>query len=248
MNKRVVIVTLILAGLIAETNNLFNPNGVPWFGSPQILETPPGYPAPGFWAGLWSAIELAWRDTVRHGALIVGLLLASLLLGFVLIRARYMRLDDYLESFFRVGLGVMFLAAAWPKLVNPTEFAMAVAQYQLLPELLVHPFAVGMPALELVVAGGLIFTRYSREYSLFIGALMIMFIVALWQALARELGIACGCFDISGAQGPADAWFALTRDVVLMVPIVWLCLRREERYLWQRSVTQFSRPARFRGR
>ncbi len=234
MNKQVFVITLVLAVVISVVNNLVNSHAVAWMGSPQILEKPPGYPAPGFWEGLASAFQLAWTDTVRHIYLIGGLVVTAVLLGLALIRSRLMRWDDYLESLLRLGFAAMFFAAAWPKLMNPEEFAMAVAQYRFLPEALVYPFALGMPALEVVVALGLVLTRWSREFSIFIGLLMIMFIIALAQALARELGIACGCFDISGAQGPSEAWFALTRDVILMVPIAWLCLRRGERYLWQR--------------
>jgi hypothetical protein len=63
--------------------------------------------------------------------------------------------------------------------------------------------------------------------------MMLMFIVALSQALARDLGVACGCFDIKGATDSGESWFALLRDIVLLVPIIWMWRRSEVRALWR---------------
>jgi hypothetical protein len=62
---------------------------------------------------------------------------------------------------------------------------------------------------------------------------MAMFIVALSQALLRDLGIACGCFDIKGATDSGESWFALLRDIVLLAPIVWMIRKAEIRPIWK---------------
>ena len=109
---------------------------------------------------------------------------------------------------------------------------MLVAQYQFLPEFIVYPFALWLPMLELVIGFGIIFTPYEREMGFFYAALMAMFIVALAQALARDLGITCGCFDIEGAQGKGEAWFSLIRDLVLLIPLGILLRYGRERDLF----------------
>jgi hypothetical protein len=84
-----------------------------------------------------------------------------------------------------------------------------------------------------VVGVSLLLSPWERESSVLLGLMMMMFIVALSQALARGLGIACGCFDIKGATDAGESWFALLRDIVLMVPIVWMYRKSEARPLWK---------------
>ncbi|HUJ24944.1 MAG TPA: MauE/DoxX family redox-associated membrane protein, partial [Myxococcales bacterium] len=140
-----------------------------------------------------------------------------------------------LQTWFRLGMAALFIAACWYKLANPQQFATAVAQYRMLPAPLVDLFALWLPALELVVALGLVFTRWTREFSALLALLWVMFIVALGEGLLRRLGITCGCFNIAEAYGSTgETWFALQRDVVLLVPTLFLAAFGRQRYLWQR--------------
>jgi uncharacterized membrane protein YphA (DoxX/SURF4 family) len=141
-----------------------------------------------------------------------------------------------IRTVLRIGLGVMFLAAAWPKFMDPKGFAILVAQYQFLPGFLVDGFTLWLAAFEIVIGIGIILTLWEKEFGALVGILLLMFIVALGQALVRDLGIACGCFDIEGAQDAGEAWFSLIRDVVLLVPVAWLVLTGGRRYLhWPRN-------------
>lgn len=168
-----------------------------------------------------------WRYRIQVG--VVELCLSGLLLW------PAFRLDAdisgrILETASRLGLGGMFIFASWFKIQDPQSFALLVAQYQFLPSWAVNLFALYMPQLELWAGLVLIFSRWNREASFLILAMFIAFIIALAQAVARNLGITCGCFEIEGAVDKKEAWIALIRDIVLLAPNIWL-MRRPNRNL-----------------
>jgi len=127
----------------------------------------------------------------------------------------------------------MFLAACYGKILSPYGFAELVAQYQLLPEFSVNFFSLWLPVFELVLALGILFTKWTKEFTAMFIFLFIVFIIALGQALIRNLGITCGCFDIEGAQDKVGAWVSLLRDIALLPIILWLLKKGDNRYLWQ---------------
>ena len=130
-----------------------------------------------------------------------------------------------LETASRLGLGGMFVFASWFKIQDPQQFAMLVAQYQFLPNGSVNLFALFMPQLELWTGLALVFTPRNREAALLLLCMFAAFIVALGQAVVRNLGITCGCFELAGAMDKRDAWSSLVRDLVLLAPTAWLALR-----------------------
>lgn len=139
------------------------------------------------------------------------------------------------QKLLQIGLGVMFLVAAHPKFMSPYDFAELVAQYQLLPTAIVYPFSAWLPALEIVVGLGLILTPWVREMSFLIFIMLIVFIIALGQAVGRNLGITCGCFDIIGAQDKIGAWVSLLRDLALLWPTFWLVRKSRPSWIWSFS-------------
>lgn len=130
-----------------------------------------------------------------------------------------------LETASRVGIGGMFVAASWFKIQDPQGFAVLVAQYQFLPQWSVNLFALFMPQLELWVGLAIVFTRWNREMAVLLFLMFVAFIVALAQAVGRDLGITCGCFEIEGALSKKDAWISLVRDLILVWPTLWLVTR-----------------------
>jgi len=235
MNVRVLLGALALSVALGAANNALNPRGVPWLGSPPLLEARP-------WEivrdphlkGVAQGVRHAIRQ-LRENAVAV-FAVAAALVALTLLWRRLARIPYWLamETWFRLGMAAMLAVAAWPKLRDPAGFAAAVAQYRLLPAPLVDAFALWMPAFELVVAAGLVFTRWARELYLLLSGLWILFIVAVAQALARRLGITCGCFALDDVfSGVGESWFVLLRDVVLLVPTAWLALRAQQRYPWR---------------
>ncbi|HKP95522.1 MAG TPA: MauE/DoxX family redox-associated membrane protein [Fibrobacteria bacterium] len=236
MKKPVFIGAFLFSLVLAALNNLFNKHSIDWIGGPDVLEKPSGWPSMGIAKGMQAGFKVAWKDFLAHEYLILGGLLAIIAILFLIRRSRSVPVAVMVRTVLRIGLGVMFLTAAWPKFASPKGFAVLVAQYQFLPHFIVNAFSLWLPAFEIVIGVGILITLWEREFSALVGLLLLMFIVALGQALVRDLGIACGCFDIEGAQDAGEAWFSLIRDVVLLVPVTWLILTGGRRYLhWPRN-------------
>ena len=108
------------------------------------------------------------------------------------------RLDRRLVAVLRVALGVLFLVAAWPKLVDPPGFAESVAHYRILPEPLERLAALVLPPLELVIGLCLIIGVLDAGASTLALVLLAVFTAAIGVAVARGLDISCGCFDTKG--------------------------------------------------
>lgn len=219
--------------LLAVINNLINPHGVPWVGGGEILPKPEGWPSLTVSQGVAAAFKVAMNLFAKHKVGILAVLAGVPAAMVLLKKFRGDSPSAILLSVLRVLLACMFLQAAHDKFLEPDDFAKLVTQYQFLPLPLVNFFSVWMSSAEIVVALGLILTPWEKEFSALIGLLMGMFIVALTQALARGLGIACGCFDLAGAADAGETWFSLIRDIVLMVPIAWMVLAGGRRWLWQ---------------
>jgi hypothetical protein len=220
--------SLLLGGI----NNAVNPEGVAWSGSPRVLPKPEGWPTLTMGQGIQAGVKHAAEQAKAHA----GWLLAALALlagGWIVLRLRGRAAFRWTKSWWRLVFAAMFLTAAVPKFLDPHGFAMLVAQYQMLPEFSVNLFSVWLPAFEITVGLALLLLPHEKESTALLGLLMGMFIAALAQALYRGLGIACGCFDLAGATDAGESWFALLRDIVLLVPIAWMWLRAEDRALWK---------------
>ena len=130
-----------------------------------------------------------------------------------------------LETLFRIGIGGMFIFASLFKIQDPKQFAVLVAQYQFLPDFVNNFFALVYPQFEFWFGLALIVTPFTKECSLAIFGMFVSFIIALIWALALDLGITCGCFELEGAQSKSETWTALIRDLILIGPTFWLTLR-----------------------
>jgi uncharacterized membrane protein YphA (DoxX/SURF4 family) len=232
MRWKPLVLLLAFSLVLGAANNFFNPDRVPWHGSPEVFPKPEGWPTLSAAQGVAAGAEHAWDLARDNTAWIAGALIL-LAAGLAAFRGREGSGRRWGMSWLRLLFGLMFLAAAWPKFSDPGGFAMMVAQYQMLPAFSVHAFSVWLPALELVTGLALLLSPWEREASALLGLMMLMFIAALAQALARDLGIACGCFDIKGATDAGESWFALLRDIVLLIPIAWMWRRSESRFLWK---------------
>lgn len=236
MKKAVLLGAFLFAVALAAVNNLVNPRSIDWIGSPEVLPKPEGWPTLTVAQGLQAGIKVALRDFRAHEAAILGGLAFVLIVMVYLNRSRGVHPGPMLRTVIRLGIGAMFLIAAYPKFTDPKGFANLVAQYQLLPAFAVDAFSVWLPAFEITVGLGLILTLWEREFAALVGLLLVMFIVALGQALLRNLGIACGCFDIEGATDAGESWFSLVRDLVLLLPVGWLYLTGGRRFVhWGRD-------------
>jgi len=108
------------------------------------------------------------------------------------------RLDRRLVALLRVGLGALFIAAAWPKLADPEAFARAISHYHLLGETTQRVLALVLPPLELLVGVCLVLGVLDAGAALLTLGLLVVFTGAVGIALARGLDISCGCFATEG--------------------------------------------------
>jgi uncharacterized membrane protein YphA (DoxX/SURF4 family) len=118
-------------------------------------------------------------------------------------------------------LAVVFIWAAWHKVLEPGEFALNVATYQILPLSLINLQAIGLPWVELLIGVLLISGLWTRESALITIGMNIMFIVAIIITLYRGEEILCGCFA-SGDAGHQIGWDLVIRDFGLLLVGVYL--------------------------
>jgi hypothetical protein len=126
---------------------------------------------------------------------------------------------DWLYRLFRWGLGIIFIFAGCVKLWEPKTFAVLLEAYGILPQGLLMPVAVALPALE--VAGGIGLACDLDGSLAVITGLLILFIAVLAYGIWMGLDVDCGCF---GPQDPeAEAFHGLRsslyRDLAMLAGI-----------------------------
>jgi len=128
----------------------------------------------------------------------------------------------------RLILGLVFIAAAWPKLTDPPGFAKAIWAYELFPAWSLNPLALALPWLELFCGLALCLGFWLRASVLWIGALLLSFVLALSINLARHHPVDCGCFGATAHQTEAerltDMRWAILRDMgllLLVLQVLW---------------------------
>jgi uncharacterized membrane protein YphA (DoxX/SURF4 family) len=137
----------------------------------------------------------------------------------------------------QIALGVFFVVAALPKIVDPPSFAHMIYNYRIVPGAFVNLVALVMPWFELLTGIALILGIWTRTSAALIGALLAVFIVAISFNLARGNAIDCGCFDVAAAgksvaERIADMRWVVVRDVgmlVMVAQILWATGRGEPR-------------------
>ncbi len=128
----------------------------------------------------------------------------------------------------QIALGVIFVAAALPKIVDPPSFAHMIYNYKLIPFVLIKPMALVMPWIELLCGLALILGIWKGTARTIMAALLLTFIVAISINLLRGNAIDCGCFDVSAAgktaaERLADMRLVILRDIgmLLMIAQLW---------------------------
>ena len=129
----------------------------------------------------------------------------------------------------QIALGLFFIAAALPKIADPPSFAHMVYNYRLVPGAFVNIMALGMPWFELLLGVALVLGLWPRTSSALVGALLLVFIVAIGANLARGNAIDCGCFNVSAANRTveerlADMRLDVLRDLgmlAMVAQILW---------------------------
>lgn len=101
---------------------------------------------------------------------------------------------------FRLVVGLVFLWASFGKILDPGDFAVATANYRLLPEWGVNLLAVGLPWLEFLCALLLLSGQWVRTASLVVSGLLVLFMVVVSVSMVRGLDVDCGCFNAQSGR------------------------------------------------
>lgn len=113
-----------------------------------------------------------------------------------------------------VGVAAYFLAAAFPKIDDPRQFALDIKNYQVLPEQFLNLAAIYLPWLEAVAAVALVIPRTRRAGAILIAGQLLLFIAAVsYAAFYKGLDISCGC---TGKDSAKAGWATIRLDSVLL--------------------------------
>ena len=123
----------------------------------------------------------------------------------------------------RYVVGLVFLAAALPKLIDRREFQRAVANYALLPRPLVAPMAAWLPRLELTFSLLLLLGVAVTPVAASVAALLLVFSLAVAINLARGKSFSCGCFSTVAPR--KIGWGLVSGDLALAGVAVLVAVR-----------------------
>ncbi|MFO7716841.1 MauE/DoxX family redox-associated membrane protein [Desulfosarcina sp.] len=124
-------------------------------------------------------------------------------------------------------LGGLFIYSGATKLLTPQLFAVLIEAYGIVPEGLLMPVAVILPALEVLAGVGLLFDIHGSLAV--VAGLLLLFVAILGYGIWMGLDVDCGCFGPGDPE--AEAFHGLRpafyRDMVMLAAVVFL-------YGWRR--------------
>ena len=127
----------------------------------------------------------------------------------------------------RICLGLMFIYASLDKIAHPEEFAKQIGYFKALPFGLENVLAIVLPWTELIVGICLIAGLLVDGATLLSIIMMLVFILAISQAMLRGIDITCGCFKVS-ADSDKLGLDTIIRDIIFLV-MSYIVLNRQER-------------------
>jgi len=127
----------------------------------------------------------------------------------------------------RIFLGFLFIYASLEKILQPEEFAKQVGYYKALPIGLENLLAIVLPWTELIVGICLLAGLFVDGAALLSIIMMLVFILAISQAMLRGIDITCGCFKVS-ADSEKLGLHTIIRDIIFLI-MSFVVLNRQER-------------------
>lgn len=105
-------------------------------------------------------------------------------------------------------------------------FATDVTNYRVPPRALSNLVAITLPWIEVLAGALLVLGIWARPSALVTTCLMVVFLLAIGQAVTRGLNINCGCFGT--VEGRKVGLIALAEDAVLLAMTAWLAWREQD--------------------
>src|SRR4051794_36181291 len=94
----------------------------------------------------------------------------------------------------RISIGALFIWAAATKLPGMAAFAQDVANYRVVPAVLVPFVASAVVGIELLCGLSLVIGFLTRAAASVVAGLLAVFTIFVVQALLRGIDLRCGCF------------------------------------------------------
>ncbi len=150
----------------------------------------------------------------------------------------------FLPLVLRLVLGGIFIAAGvtkiWPVQVHASPpfvtvssyapdvagFADSILNYRVPPRVLTNLVAITLPWIEILAGAMLVLGLWKRASALVITVLMVVFLLAITQAVVRGLNIKCGCFGT--VEGRKVGLIALAEDAAMFAAAIWLARLDQE--------------------
>lgn len=139
--------------------------------------------------------------------------------------ARPPQLNGWILRLIRIVLAGFFIVAGGLKIVDPKSLTAAIETYQVLPYSFAVLLSLYMPWLEVLAGLGVLFKQFYSGSLLIIGALLLLFTVALVQGWVRGLDVTCGCFGNTDQENQTNYPLLVGRDILLLVGAVLLWIR-----------------------
>ena len=127
----------------------------------------------------------------------------------------------------RIFLGFLFIYASLEKILQPEEFAKQVGYYKALPFGLENLLAIVLPWTELIVGICLLAGLFVDGAALLSIIMMLVFILAISQAMLRGIDITCGCFKVN-ADSEKLGLHTIIRDIIFLI-MSFAVLNRQKR-------------------
>jgi putative oxidoreductase len=130
----------------------------------------------------------------------------------------------YLTLAVRLFIGAMFIYASVYKVLDPTEFAVSIRNYMILPPSWSNVAAVTLPWIELGAGALLILGIFTKPAALLTTGMLIVFLAAIIYAYSIGLNIDCGCFSSAASSQGKITFFEIVRDSILVLVSLFIVL------------------------
>ena len=115
----------------------------------------------------------------------------------------------------RWAVGIIFIIASVPKIVQPEDFMRMISNYNMLPQFLLPSAAIMLPWLEFISGACLLSKKYIQSAASLLSFLLCVFMAGIIISYARGADFGCGCFGFLFRESQIGI-STIVRDFVLL--------------------------------
>jgi len=150
-----------------------------------------------------------------------------------------MKIPSWIYVLCRWVLGTVFIYGGSTKLIEPEIFATLIDAYGILPEIMLLPVAILLPAFEVIAGIGILFDIRGSLTAIL--GLLILFLLILGYGMAMGLNVDCGCFSPGDPEARAFHGLrqAFYRDLLMVLQVVFAFGWRKWNNIQPKSIVQY---------